>query len=273
MTRIIILGGRSFIAKAMAAACDKRKLPYRSLFHDAPLEGLTVTDAIFNFAISPDYRRLPYRAGMDCDLAAAQAVARSGAWFGMLSTRRVYGPEARWNAREYIGADGDETVYGRNKALTEKAVRDILPGQAGIFRLSNAFGYEYDRDGQRRSFLGLLLTSLKQSNRILFDMSRDTRRDFIPVETCVEMLLDRALSRTAGTYNLGSGLPLSCGTLAHWICEGYGGGELICDPEIVHDEFYLNMDKWRETFASSVDEATLRDYCVGLGRRLKCEKS
>jgi UDP-glucose 4-epimerase len=273
MTRIILLGGSSFIARAIAGAAAQRGVAWTSLPHDAPLDILGPSDSLINFALSPAYRTAAYDAAKDCDLRAATAAAQAGAWFGMLSTRRVYGPQERWNATEAGPALGDETAYGRNKARTEETIRTALSGQAGIFRLSNIFGYEYDRDGRRKSFLGIMLTSLKQNNKIHFDMSPNTRRDFLPVEICAGLLVDRAVTRTTGTYNLGSGIALPCGMLANWIQEGYEGGNLICDPETVRDEFYLNMDKWRADFALPIDQEILREYCAGLGRRLKCEKS
>ena len=170
-------------------------------------------------------------------------------------------------------AVGDETAYGRNKALTEKAVLDSLSGLAGIFRLSNIFGYEYDGAPPRKSFLGLMLETLKQENTIFFDMHPDTRRDFLPVELAAALLLDRALDRTQGIYNLGSGFAVNCGDLADWVCEGYGDGRLICDPMTLRDEFFLDMDKWRNQFALPFDESLLQAYCKNLGRRLRCEKS
>jgi nucleoside-diphosphate-sugar epimerase len=273
MTRLILLGGGSFIARSVAKAAGDRGIACVALPHDQQLSTLEPSDCLFNFAISPAYRSDSYSEAGDYDLRAAKAAAKAGAWFGMPSSRRVYSAEQRLDAREDQPTRGDETHYGRNKALTENAVRDALPGKAGIFRLSNIFGYEYDSHLRRPSFLGLMLTSLKQNNKIYFDMSPATRRDFLPVQYCAGLLLDRALARTAGTYNLGSGLPLACGTLASWVQEGYGGGELVAETENVRDEFYLNMDKWRAEFPMPVTELSLRDYCVALGRRLKCEKS
>jgi UDP-glucose 4-epimerase len=271
MSRIILLGQSSFIAQAMAKAASERKLEYLALPHNGALDILSPNDVLVNFSLSPAYRSDAYSEANDCDLRAARIAARAGASFIMLSTRRVYGT-AGWNADESQRADGDDSAYGQNKARTEIAVQEALEGRGGVFRLSNIFGYEYDRQAFRWTFLGALLTSLKHKNTILFDMNAQTRRDFLPVELCADMLLDRALARTAGIYNLGSGLPLTCGQLADWIREGYEGGKLICDPNIIRDEFYLNMEKWRAEFPLPVNEAALQEYCIGLGRRLKCEK-
>lgn len=271
--RVVLVGKRSFIARAVAEAARSLALDCVALAHDTPLDGLAATDSVINFALRPEYRSSAYAANSDIDLRTAQAAERAKAHFLMLSTRRVYGPDCRWGATEKMAAQGDETTYGQNKALSETAVLESLSGKAGIFRLSNIFGYEYDAALPRKSFLGLMLQSLKQENTIFFDMHPDTRRDFLPVELTANLLLDRALDRTEGTYNLGSGFAVNCGDLADWVCEGYGDGKLVCDPPIRRDEFFLKMDKWRSQFDLPIDENTIHDYCVGLGRRLRCEKS
>ncbi len=271
--RIVLVGKGSFIARAVANAAQSRKLDCLALAHDAPLDNLAPSDHVINFALRPEYRTGPYASDSDFDLHIARAAKRAKAHFVMLSTRRVYGQDSRWGAMENMVAAGDETTYGRNKALTEKAVFESLSGKTGIFRLSNIFGYEYDESPPRKSFLGLMLESLKQENIIFFDMHPDTRRDFLPVELTASLLLDRALDRTEGIYNLGCGFAVNCGDLADWVCEGYGDGKLAYEPATPRDEFFLNMDKWRSQFDLPVDENMIHDYCVGLGRRLRCEKS
>jgi len=271
--RIVLVGKRSFIARAIVEAARVRGIECLALSHDDNLQGLARDDTVINCAIHPTYRSGPYVPALDYDLKAATQARQAQAHFIMLSTRRVYAAPDRWDATETAIARGDNTAYGQNKAQSEDAVNAIFSGKAGIFRLSNVFGYEYDAMAARRSFFGLMLTSLKKENTIFFDMHPDTRRDFLPVVLTAQLLLDRALQRTEGIYNLGSGAGLPCGRFADWVRDGYGGGNLVCTFPSIHDEFFLNMDKWRERFEMPVNEGVLNDYCTNLGRRLKCEKS
>lgn len=272
--RLILLGGGSFIARAMAAQCVAQGLQHVTLQHSEDARAiLRDEDRLINFAISPHYRTQPYDEAQDFDLAAARAAADRGAYFLMLSTRRVYPDGHQWAAREDSPADGDATAYGRNKAISEQAVKRLLADRAGIFRLSNIFGYEYNSSYPRPTFLGRLLHTLKQKNEIVFDMHPATRRDFLPVEICARLLSERAAEATGGTFNLGSGIALACGTLADWIMQGYGGGRLVSTRDDVRDEFYLDMDKWRSRFALPVDKTSLRSYATKIGEALKCEKS
>lgn len=271
--RILLSGQGSFIAQALSAIAQSEKIAVLGLPHDADLNGvIQANDCVINFAISPDYRCAAYREDQDYDLRAARAAAQAGAHFVMLSTRKIYCGDEKWNAREDCDQGGGETLYGQNKYITEKKVQQIHAGKAGIFRLSNIFGYEYNSDKPRSSFLGALLTSLKQKKTICFDMSSQTNRDFLPVDLCVRLLLDRIVDRTVGVFNLGAGFATPCGHLADWICEGFGGGAVICDPDEKKDEFFLNMEKWGSRFELPVSEQIVRNYCLELGRKLKCEK-
>lgn len=265
--RIALVGKNSFIATSVASEARRRGFMVEALSHNA-WQDMRDVDIVINFSLHPNYRVGPYNAVGDQDVLVAQRANEVGALFVMLSTRRVYGADARWNASEDMAADGDESAYGRNKAISEKAVWRITGGKAAIYRLSNVFGFELGR----RSFLGQMLTRLREKNEISFDMHPDTRRDFLPVETVSRALLDRAQERTLGVFNLGSGYGTPCGAVAQWVMNGYGSGHLVHGEALLHDEFFLNMDKWRTAFGPLKQETSLEDYCTQLGRRLKCEK-
>jgi nucleoside-diphosphate-sugar epimerase len=272
--RLVLTGSGSFIAGHVKIAAEEAGLDVLALRHDEPLAPrLAAEDLVVNFALHPQYRSGPYNSEQDYDLRAACAAHAAGARMAMLSTRRIYPPSARWNAVEAGWTSGDETAYGRNKAQSEEVVSAETGGRALILRLSNVFGMEYDPAGARRSFLGLLLGTLKREDKIRFDMHPDTRRDFIPVELCARAMVQAFRAGLEGVYNLGAGFPVRCGDLADWICEGFGSGTLIVDPPVVTDEFYLNMDRWNSRLPAPIDSETLKTYCIELGQRTKCAKS
>lgn len=272
--RIILVGSGSFIARHVIAACRILGIDHLPVRHDQDVSHIVKAgDCVINFAFDAHYRTSAYDEARDWDLQIARIAKRKSAQFVMLSTRRVYDPQNRWGAVEERGDGGDETIYGRNKAITEKAVRAVCGSEFAIFRLSNIFGYEYSSAAPRRSFLGQMLYTLKKQSKIFFDMHPDTRRDFLPADICASLLIARAIDGTTGTFNLGSGFAIKCGALAEWILEGHGSGSLIANPPIVRDEFYLDMKKWCDKFDLPIDETIVKKYCIELGRRLKCEKS
>jgi nucleoside-diphosphate-sugar epimerase len=272
--RLIIVGYDSYIAghvqhAAVSAGIEVLPLPFDAAVSDV----VRPTDTVFNFAVNPAYKSEPYNEEFDCDLRVARIAARAGARSAIVSSRKVYPENARWNAVEDGPCGGDGSFYGQNKAQTEKRVRAVPGMRLTVFRLSNICGYEYSPGQVRRTFFGLMQASLKAQSVIRFDMHPDTRRDFLPVEHCARALIVALKADVEGTYNLGAGFPVRCGQVAAWIEEGFEGGTLIVDPPVIRDEFFLNMDKWGSKFGSmptTPDE--LRDCCVKIGRRLKCEE-
>lgn len=273
MMRLVLVGSNSFIAQHMQRSARDAGVDVVSLPRNADLIPiLKSTDTVINFALNPAYFSGVYAEENDCDLRAARCAEIAGARVAMLSSRRVYPSSARWNARETGDAGGDRIPYGKNKAHTEARIRDLFNGRVAIFRLSNVFGFEYEPAFNRRTFLAVMMRSLKSNNVIRFDMHPDTRRDFIPVEACVKAIVARLQEGMEGVLNLGCGFPVRCGDLAQWVMDGYGGGNLIVDPPVVKDEFFLNTDLWRSKFETPVDPDGLRSYCLEIGRRLQLAK-
>jgi len=272
--RLVILGCESFIARHVQAAALKSGVETLALPFDADAsEIVRQTDTVVNFALNPAYKNLPYDESFDCDLRVARIAARAGARSIIVSSRKVYPESARWNAVEESPSSGDTSHYGRNKAATEARVQALAGARVAIFRLSNICGYEYDPLQMRPTFFGIMQRSLKKENVIRFDMDPSTRRDFLPVEHCARALIDALKAGVVGVYNLGCGVPVRCGDVASWIQIGFGGGELVVDPPVVRDEFFLNTDKWMSRFGyRPVEVMELQSYCVELGQKLKCEK-
>lgn len=266
--RVILAGAGSFIAKKVAAAGTARGWDVVGLPHDG-VPALRPADVMINFAIHPRYRTDRYVADDDYDLKAARACQSAGARFVMLSTRRVYANA--WGADENARSPGDGSAYGNNKARSEKAIFDMMGSGALVLRLSNIFGYEFAAGAPRRSFMGLVLSSLREAGQIRYDMHPDTRRDFLPVDRCANAILD-AVGRGGGVYNVGCGFPVRCGDVASWLIEGYGLGHLAA-ADVIRDEFFLDTRKWDEQFAPLTSREELRETCLELGQKLKCERS
>ncbi|MEJ0024603.1 MAG: NAD(P)-dependent oxidoreductase [Rhizomicrobium sp.] len=270
--RLVLVGRTSFLAGYVSQAAASEGVETLWLGRSEDMSAhLRPGDRVVNFAISPGYQSGPYSEDADCDLSVARQAVRCGARVVMLSTRRVYPAEARWNAREDALATGDETHYGRNKARTEQAVRALAP-DAAIFRLANIFGPEYRPGSGRGTFFGRMLRTLKEENVIRFDMHPDTRRDFLPAEVFASALVRALRADATGVLNLGSGVGTPCGLLADWLREGFGGGDLLVDVPEIRDEFYLNAEAWNGLFGSLLVAGQLRKYCFDLGQNLQCVK-
>jgi nucleoside-diphosphate-sugar epimerase len=266
--RLVVVGASGFIGRAVAQEGEASGLPVVRLGRSLPEATLRSGDVLINAALRPAYRGQPYTPEADLDRELAAVAASRGAHMIMLSSRRVYGPEHRWGARETDPAPGDETQYGRNKATTEAwlSAQDDEPPVC-VLRFSNVFGFEYSQGARRHTFFGTMLASLKAGGAVIFDMAPETRRDFIPVETAARAITTAARQRLTGVFNVGSGFAVPCGALAEALFEGYESGTISVDGG-VRDEFYLDVSKWTDRFPMSVSENDLIDYCRRLGERL-----
>jgi dTDP-4-dehydrorhamnose reductase/UDP-glucose 4-epimerase len=268
--RLVLIGASSFIARHVRLVADQRGIDVFPLRHDADIDrALDSNDTVINFALNPSFQSAPYSEKIDFDAKAAMAAARTGAHFVMLSTRRVYPVTHRWGASEHSTANGDETIYGKNKALSEARVTAIPEGRYTVLRLSNIIGFEYELGGPRKTFMAIVLHKLRTTGEITFDMASSTRRDFLPVEVCAGAIVRIAQSREMGVFNVGCGFGVPCGDIANAVLEGFGGGKLVVTNDQLRDEFYLSMDRWNSKFLPLVSSAELISYCERLGRRLR----
>lgn len=269
---LILIGRSSFIATHIASASASSDVLSKQFSRDDHFEsGLGSGDVVINCALSPRYSVERYKEDHDIDLAIARRANYLGARVVMLSTRRVYSAARRWNAQEDGVESGDETAYGQNKAITEQAILS-MDSRNAVLRLSNVFGMEFCAGRPRNTFFGIMLRRLKEEDVIQFDMSYNTLRDFIPVELCAKAIIRFVQSTDAGVINLGAGFPTRCGDLASWVIKGYGRGRLQVDSPIARDEFYLNSALWTSKFGRICEPIELKNYCIDIGRQLKCVK-
>ncbi len=268
-----MIGKTGFIGAAIRAEAASQGVATIALrHHEDPEFFLNPGDVLVNCTLKPDYKTQPYDLANDAEAQSAGIAARRQCRVIMLSTRRVYGPAVRWGATEDAPAEGDESIYGRNKSRTEQHILSLLGDAACILRISNAFGYEYTPGaGMRKSFFGAMLYPLKHHGEIRFDMHRDTRRDFVPVEAVARAVLLAAGAKLSGITNVGAGFAVSCGSLADQLIAGYGSGVLRAAGEIT-DEFYLDTKKWTDRFGGPlVNSGDILNTARMSGERLRHE--
>lgn len=266
--RVLAVGRTSVLAQAFAAhggLKDVRFVRHTELACAEVFEGV---DLIINFALDPAYRSGPYRADIDVDRRLGAEAARRGLRYVLLSSRKVYAPAAAFGASEDAPI-GPSDAYGRNKWITEQALRELLGPALTVLRIGNVLGYE--RIPGRSSFANLMLARLKAEGRILLDVSPFVRRDFLPVEDVARALGRVVAHGLRGTFNLGSGVAVECGRIALWVLEGYGRGELLVTSPRHHDEFQLDVRRLAAAIGPITVPETLADYCRALGRRLAKE--
>ena len=263
--RVLVVGRNSFLAREFAARHGDvvaRAIGHGEAGDARPYEGAT---CVVNFAFAPALHDAEYDPALDIDLVAARRAQAAGARYVMISSRRVYGEAAQWNAAETGDAPGRD-AYGRNKARIERSLAALLGERLTVLRPGNAVGYEPEPG--RRRFAAYLLDQLRAGGRIRLTVSPGTRRDLVPVEFLCRAVRAAAVDARPGVYNVGAGRATAVGDAARWLIEGFGAGDIVDAGGGAQDEFLLDSAKLARSFglacAPGGVEAALKDA----GRRL-----
>lgn len=202
-------------------------------------------DWVINCTFEPALSSSAFEVESSFDSLIIKAVkAKSISKYVMLSSRKVYPANLKWNAVEDsdIHIDNIESVYGRNKFLTELYVHQFLgKNRILVLRLPNIFGFSSNQH-LSSNFFDQMLNSLLDNKVINFNFNRHTQRDFMYAADLAEVIQILLKKNYTGTYNCGYGHPVECTSLAE-ILIGMTGYGTIKDTDKTEDEFFLNTSK------------------------------
>jgi dTDP-4-dehydrorhamnose reductase len=261
----IVVGRSSLLAREFSARHPE--VVMRVLGHADADDAAAYAGArcVVNFAFAPALERSPYASALDIDLRIGARAAQHGMHYVMISSRRVYAPDAQWNARESMPAPGMD-VYGRNKARVEHELRERLGDRLTILRPGNVLAYE--PIAGRRRFGAYLQHQLATTGRIRLTVDPAARRDLVPAEFFCRAVHEAAVRRAAGVFNVGSGRATGAGDAARWLLQGYGAGELRSEAAQPADEFQLDCARLRDVFGLACAEGAVEQALREIGRRL-----
>lgn len=266
---VTIVGKSSFLARSIQEKLGDNGWTYIS--HQEALADpswVGKTACVVNFAFPPAFKTERYRESGDIDLKLARMIAGAPVHYIMVSTRLVYGQRpANFRINETQPLD-PKTPYARNKLVTEANLHAALPSdRLTVLRLANIFGHELNRP----LFFGRMLTSLKESGKIAFDMSAKSQRDFFAVWHLADALDIITRRPHPGIYNLGSGVGTPCGDIARWVIEGYGSGTLEVYNDTLADQFWFDLSLARRAWPALpvITPEIIRADCLDCGQWLR----
>jgi dTDP-4-dehydrorhamnose reductase/UDP-glucose 4-epimerase len=265
MKKVLLVGKNSFIGKNFHETCRSHFQVDAISHREVDLVDLGSYSTVLNVSYQPEYFHAAYSEDIDFALRLARRLPTGGPHFFLISTRRVYGNSAPFPVCENQPL-APYDVYGTNSATTEQRVLDLLGDRCTIVRGANAFGFEPGR----HTFFGLASTYLLEKNRLTFNFSPYTRRDFIPVESFSNILRQLVETAPGGIFNVGSGKSLPVGQVALWIIEGYGRGEMLATSSKEYDAFQLDISKLERLLGPQPDLTDLiRERSIQIGRQIQ----
>ena len=262
--KILLVGATSMLGRAVSAE-TRHGFSLDAISHRQIADvDFGAYDTVVNMAYDPRYTREAYDTELDFDRKVAALVARSGAHFVMMSTRKVYGAAGREPIPETAPTEPIDN-YGRNKLRTESEILGLLGDRCTILRLSNAFWFEPGR----HTFFGIALENLRREKRIILDVNPFVRKDFFPLPECAAGIVSVLRKKPSGIFNLGYGTATEVGRIAMWLIEGYAEGELLVTSTEERDGFLLDNSKLCALVDIPKPSRSIRDYCVEIGKRLR----
>jgi dTDP-4-dehydrorhamnose reductase len=258
--KTLIIGKNSFIGKsAYHNINNAEKISYQ----DIDKVNLKDYNVMLNCSMMDEYRNNPYSEDIDLDVKLARIASQENMHYIMISTRKVYGISnslVRYNERSDLNPSDR---YSENKLITEFKIKEMMNSYT-ILRPSNVFGYEPGR----KSFMGFCINQLKDTNKIVYDISANTIRDFIDVNTFSKVLNHICYHKTKGLYNVGSDFGLTVGDVARYLIKGYGSGDFIAESDKLFDQFTLDNTKIKNQLGISIDIIDFENTIVEFGKKL-----
>jgi len=264
--KILIIGKNSFLANEFI----KKQEPntYLAISHKEALTRITFdgVDCIINFAYNPKLNRVSYEESLDVDYLVRKKIIGMNVHYVMISTRKVYGKNRKWNSKE-LDELMPEDYYGLNKKETEYRLLKIGENNLTILRVGNVMGEEFEAERIRMG--SYMIKSLKTSGDIEISYSLKTRKDVISSDYFVKVLGWVVSNKPDGIYNIGSGCSQEVGEIGGWLINGYGKGKIIGLSSKIQDEFQLDCAKFKKISGLSESPVELKNYITNIGKTLR----
>ena len=257
---IWITGSSGFIGKALIGQ------GHPGCTHDGLLRGNALPEhiqTIVHAGRDPRIGTLEYRLEDDIEYEIAKVARERRLKFIMLSSRKVYGSQPSPIHEEAACEPIDD--YGAQKLAMEQRLTGLLGEELTILRLSNVFGYE----SGRKTFMGMMLDGLLSRGEIQFNMSPQTARDFIPIDSTARAILAIAANPPGGVFNIGSGLPILTGDLAEAVIRGFGAGILKTTDDRIRDAFNLDTSRMLTQTGVQVTKHQVLEAATKAGAQLR----
>ena len=114
-----------------------------------------------------------------------------------------------------------------------------------------------------------MLSSLKKNNKISFDFSDDTYKDFITPEYFSKCLDKLIMNNMCGTYNICSGLKIYVKDIAEKIIYGFKSGKVIFKEIKKKQSFLMSNSKLFNKIKVYLNTNDIYNYCIFMGKSIK----
>ena len=182
-----------------------------------------------------------------------------------LSTRKIY--KIGKNLKEYSKIL-PKCNYSKNKYITEKKIRKILPNKVLILRISNIIGKYNQKKISRKihkTFIDNFFINIKKN--IIFD-NKNIFKDFLTIKKFCEIIRKLILIDAHGTFNVSLGKRVYLRNLIEWL-NYYNENNIVVKKlpkNFNKDCFYLNNSKLKNKIKINFADSELKNYCYKISK-------
>jgi ADP-L-glycero-D-manno-heptose 6-epimerase len=224
--RILITGYKGFIGQNMVKALADHEL---SLYEwGEPAYDLADLDMVIHLGAISDTRCQDWAAlkqqNVDFTTTLMERCQKHGIPLQIASSASVYG----LNNTTFKESDPVDpaNMYAWSKVLVEQYFHEITPtAPVQLFRYFNVYGPHEDHKGDQASPFHKFREQAKIGTIKIFEGSADFKRDFVPVQTVIDVHKAFFNVPQSGIWNVGTGIARSFLSVAEEV-----GGPIVAVP-------------------------------------------
>ncbi len=261
--KLLLIGNKSFISKLLYKFLKKKikvkKISYEDFqkCSDIFLEQFT---HICNCAIKKQYQKNRYLLKNDIDTKIATKIKYIKTKYIFLSSRKVYFPKNNIKEKSKLKP---KCNYSRNKLITEKKIKTILPNKYLILRISNIIGKKNVKTSNRKVSVTFIdnFYKFKKNKKIFYE---DFYKDFLS-EKQFSLIFHGILKKNLkGTYNVSLGEKVFISEILFALNKNKLDSRFFKLDAVSNDNFVLNNQKLRKKINIEITKRGLLKYCYNM---------
>ena len=263
---VLLIGKKSFIGKNIYNKL-KKKLDITFLNFETAIKKeiffFKKFKFIINCSINIDYVEKKYKKSNDFDFLLAKKIQFTNCKYIFLSSRKVYKP--KFNITEETKTKPTDQ-YGKNKLLTENALKNILHDRLLVLRISNILGLkQHSKRRVHTTFLDYFFNNIKNNNIIFFGKSY---KDFLTINQFVHILFLLIKKNAYGVFNVSLGRKVYLANIVKWL--NFFNKKKINyieeDKDMNLDSFTLNNHKLKNIINYKILMTDLKKDCLNISK-------
>ena len=261
--KLLLIGKKSFISKLLYKFL-KKKIKIKKLSYEDFLKCdnifLKQFTHICNCAIKKQYQKNKYSLNNDIDLKIVKRIKNIKVKYIFLSSRKVYFPQNNIKEKSKLKP---KCNYSKNKLITEKKIKKILPNKYLILRISNIIGKKNTKSSSRKVSITFIdnFYKLRKNKKIYYE---NFYKDFLS-EKQFSLIFNEILNKNLkGTYNISLGEKVFISEILFALNKNKLNSRFVELDNISNDNFVLNNQKIRKKINIKITKKDLLKFCYNI---------